>query len=814
MAENKEEIKKFENVRKREITDELRESYLDYAMSVIVSRALPDVRDGLKPVQRRILWTMWEDGLTHSAKFRKSATVVGSCLGRYHPHGDTAVYDAMARMAQDFSLRYPLIAGQGNFGSIDGDSPAAQRYTEAKMSKISEELLLDIERETVDWVPNYDASRQEPRVLPAKAPNLLLNGSMGIAVGMATNIPPHNLTEVVNAINLLIENPKATTEDIMEFIKGPDFPTGGIIYDKKAIVEAYATGRGAITARAVAEIEETKSGQYNIIITEIPYQVNKSELIIKMAELVQDKKIEGIRDLRDESGREGLRIAIELKNDAAPQKILNQLYKHTDLQKNFNLNVIALADGIQPQLMSVKEVLEYYLEHRKLVIERRAKFDLRKAKERAHILEGLAKALEVIDKIIAAIKKSKDRQDALENLMKTFKFSEAQANAILEIKLQALARLEHEKIENELKEKMKLIGELEALLKSPQKILKVIKDDLEDLKKSYGDERRTKVVAGGLQEFKEEDLVAQEEAIITLSQNGYIKRAAPTSIRIQKRGGKGLIGSEVSEEDFISHFVSAKTHDNILFFTDKGRVFQTKVYEIPAGSRTSKGKIIQNFLDIPADEKISAIVGYDSKTDLKSNFLVMATRKGVIKKTALDDFSNVRRSGIIAIKLQKGDGLEWAKLSSGKNEVIIITALGQAIRFKESQLRPMGRAASGVRAIKLRANDYVCGLDIISAGKNLLVVTENGFAKQTPIKEYKLQKRGGQGIKTSKINEKTGKISDARMITDEEELLALSLKGQIIRTNISDVRTAGRATSGVRVMRLKTGDKVAGIVIL
>jgi DNA gyrase subunit A len=458
--------------------------------------------------------------------------------------------------------------------------------------------------------------------------------------------------------------------------------------------------------------------------------------------------------------------------------------------------------------------LEYYIEHRKLVIERRAKFDLRKAKERAHILEGLAKALGLIDKIIAAIKKSKDRQDALENLMKLFKFTEAQANAILEIKLQALARLEHEKIENELKEKKKLIAELEALLKSPQKILKVVKDDLAELKKSFGDERRTKVVAGGLKEFKEEDLIAQEEAIITLSQNGYIKRAAPTTIRIQKRGGKGLIGSEVSEEDFISHFVSANTHDNILFFTDKGRVFQTKVYEIPAGSRTSKGKIIQNFLDIPADEKVSAIVSYDSKTDLKSNYLTMATKKGVIKKSALDDFSNVRRSGIIAIKLQKGDELKWAKLSSGKDEIIIITALGQAIRFKESQLRPMGRAAAGVKAIKLKAGDYVCGLDIISSGKNLLVVTENGFAKQTPIKEYKLQKRGGQGIKTSKITDKTGKIADARMITDEEELLALSLKGQIIRTNISDVRTAGRATSGVRVMRLKAGDRVAGIVIL
>ncbi len=808
---------KIQKIEKREITDELRESYLDYAMSVIVSRALPDVRDGLKPVQRRILWTMWEEGLTHSARFRKSATVVGSCLGRYHPHGDMSVYDALARMAQDFSLRYPLITGQGNFGSIDGDSPAAQRYTEAKLSKLSEELLLDIEKETVDWQPNYDTTKKEPKVLPAKVPNLLLNGSMGIAVGMATNIPPHNLGEVIDAVSYLIDNSKASTEELMEFIKGPDFPTGAVIYDKKAIIEAYISGRGAITARAVVEIEERKNGQFNIVITEIPYQVNKAELVIKIAELVQSKKIEGIRDLRDESGREGLRITIELKNDAAPQKILNQLYKHTDLQKNFNLNVIALVDGIQPQLLSLKEILEYYLEHRKSVIERRAKFDLTKAKERAHILEGLAKALRIIDKIIATIKKSKNRQDALGNLMKNFKFTEAQANAILEIKLQTLAKLEYQKIEDELKEKKKLIAEFEALLKSPQKILKVIKDDLAEMKKNYGDERRTKVVAGGLKEFKEEDLIVQEEVIITLSRSGYIKRAVPTSIRIQKRGGKGLIGSEVSEEDFISHFVSADTHDSILFFTDKGRVFQTKVYEIPAGSRTSKGKIIQNFLDIPTDEKISAIVAYAQN---ESGYLVMATKKGIIKKTTLDDFSNVRRSGIIALKLQKGDELKWVELSSGKDEIILITALGQAIRFKESQLRKMGRAASGVKAVKLKENDYVVGLDIIKAedklkGKrNLLVVTENGFAKQTPLKEYKSQRRGGQGIKTAKVNDKTGKITDGMIISDEEELLALSLRGQIIRTNISDVRTAGRATSGVRVMRLKAGDKVAGIVIL
>ncbi|MBT9170621.1 MAG: DNA gyrase subunit A [Actinobacteria bacterium] len=1270
-------ISKIEKVEKREISDELKESYLDYAMSVIVSRALPDVRDGLKPVHRRILWTMWEDGLTHNAKFRKSANVVGAVLGRYHPHGDTSVYDAMVRMAQDFSLRYPLIQGQGNFGNIDGDSAAAYRYcltgdtliltdkgllpikeiprgkkdlidlkvlnyqgeeikaikffnsgrhkiieivteqgyklkgssnhpvlcwtlnefgfpsliwktlanisindyvlinrnfslfnkkelnlkqfypknlkykkvglpkvmnedlafllgtlvaegsfhqnqilfnnqdlkfygkikgiiysqfpgvklyerpvqgncmelslyhqqavkfleniglhkvksnrkevpfavlsskkeiirqflvglfegdgsiiflqdkrhngksvvlsyhsmsqklveqlkilllnfgivtsfpfqdkrsgcykllisdrkniqkfkdeigffsekknsilanvsainqermsqtdyvpfigeylrnnyqhpfiqrksvsrnncdrynkleknydtlqkilkpqdkklidwliknkfffnkikyvkksdkeeivysikvkskchsfiangfinhnTEAKLSKPAEELLFDVEKETVDWQPNYDGVRQEPKALPARLPNLLLNGSFGIAVGMATDIPPHNLNEVVNALVYLIDRPKTGAEELTQFIQGPDFPTGGIIYDKKAIAEAYASGKGPITCRALAEIEERKTGQFNIIITEIPYRVNKSELIIKIAELAQDKKIEGIRDLRDESDREGMRIVVELKNDANPQKILNQLYKHTDLQKDFHLNMIALIDnGIQPQLLSLKEILEAYLEHRKIVIERRAKFDLNKARERAHILEGLVEALSVIDKIISVIKKSKDRSDAHQNLVKNFKLTGIQANAILDMRLSALAALERQKIEDELKEKRKLILELEALLKSPLKILNVVKNEILELKKIYGDERKTKVVASGLKEFKEEDLITQEEVIIILSRGGYIKRALSDTIKVQHRGGKGLIGSELAEEDFISHFISADTHDNILFFTDKGRVFQTKVYEIPIGNRTTKGKLVQNFLEIPAEEKISAIIAYavnSQKSNINSQrFLVMATKKGIIKKTSVEDFANVRRSGIIAINLQKGDELKWVKLSSGKDEVIIVTALGQAIRFKESQLRPLGRTAAGVKAIKLKkaksgserssttGDDFVAGIDIIktsdkrqATSDKLLVITENGFAKQTPLKTYKIQSRGGSGIKTAKINSKTGKIATAQIIAAEEELLALSNKGQIIKTKISGIRTAGRATSGVRVMRLKEGDKVAGIVIL
>jgi len=828
---------KNQKIEKRDITDELRECYLDYAMSVIVSRALPDVRDGLKPVQRRILWTMWEEGLGYSSKFRKSANVTGTVLARYHPHGDMAVYDAMARMAQDFSLRYPLIFGQGNWGSVDGDAPAAQRYTEAKLSKISEEMLFDIEKETVDWQPNYDSTRDEPKVMPSKLPNLLLNGSMGIAVGMATNIPPHNLSEIVDASVYLADHPKANSEDLMQFIQGPDFPTGGIIYDKKAIAEAYVSGRGAITCRAKAEIEERKAGQFNIVVTEIPYQVNKSELITKIAELVQDKRVEGIRDLRDESDREGMRIVVELKNDANPQKVLNQLFKHTDLQKNFNLNMIALVDGIQPQLLSLKEVVAGHLEHRKVVVERRAKYELKKAKEREHILEGLAKALAKIDDVISTIKKSKDRSDAHENLVKKFKFTDIQASAILEMRLQSLAALERHKIEAELEEKRKLIRELETLLKSPEKILKVVKDEFAELKTVYGDSRRTKVISSGLTEFKEEDLVPQEEAVITLSGAGYIKRVPPSSIKVQHRGGKGVVGSDVNDEDFISHFISADTHDNILFFTNKGRVFQTKVYEIPAGSRTSKGKVIQNFLEIPTDESVSAIVAYadngkaqsakrkeqnDSRLALSdSQFLTMVTKKGVIKKTGLENFSNIRRTGIAAINLQKGDELKWVKISSGKDEIILATADGQAIRFKESQLRPMGRTAAGVKAIKLKGNDIIAGLDIINtsdkkqeAGNKLLIVTENGFAKQTPLKEYKVQSRGGQGIKTAKINDKTGKIVSAKIIAGEEELMALSNKGQIIRTKISDIRTAGRATSGVKIMRLNSGDKVAGTVAL
>ena len=803
-------------VEDREITDELRESYLDYAMSVIVSRALPDVRDGLKPVQRRVLWTMWENGLTHSAKFRKCADVVGNTLAKYHPHGDASVYDTLVRMAQNFSLRYPLINGQGNFGSVDGDSAAAYRYTEARLAKIAEELLIDIDKETVDWQSNYDGTKQEPKVLPAKLPNLLLNGTVGIAVGMATNIPPHNLTEVVDAAAHLIDNPKASVSDLFQFVQGPDFPTGGIIYDKKAIAEAYVTGRGGITTRGVANVME-KNKDFSIEITEIPYQVNKSELITRMAELVTEKKIEGIRDIRDESDKEGMSIVIELKGNATPQKVLNQLYQYTDLQKDFHFNMIALADGIQPQLMSLKDILLAYVEHRKAVLRRRAEYELKKAEERAHILTGLAKALSIIDKVIVTIKKSTDREEAHKNLVKNFKFTDIQTNAILEMRLQTLANLERKKIEDELAEKQKIIAELNILLKSPAKILKVVKDELTDLRQKYGGERKTKVIASGLKEFKEEDLIPKEETVITLSQSGYIKRVPPTSFRVQKRGGKGLIGSDVSEEDFLSHLVAANTHDNVLFFTNAGRVFQTKVYEIPAGTRTAKGKPIHNFLEVPAEEKITALITYPSDEKSAKGYLVMVTSNGVIKKTALTDFGNVRRTGIIAIKLKKGDHLGWVKLSSGSDEILITTANGQAIRFKESQARPMGRTAAGVRAIRLKKDDTVSSMDVIGKiEKNnkeqlMLVVMANGYGKQTALKEYRLQGRGGSGIKTANVTSKTGKIVAAQLIGEEEELITLSAKGQVIRARLESVRIAGRATQGVRIMNLGSGDKVAAI---
>lgn len=828
MADNKR--KNTEKIQVSEITKELRESYLDYAMSVIVSRALPDVRDGLKPVQRRILWAMWDSSLTHSAKFRKSANVVGEVLGKYHPHGDVALYDALARMAQDFSLRYPLIDGQGNWGSVDGDAPAAMRYTEARLSKIAEELLVDIGKETVDWQPNYDSSRVEPKFLPAKLPNLLLNGAVGIAVGMATSIPPHNLTEIVDALVYLNNHPDADIKDLMKFVPGPDFPTGGVIYDRRSIEEAYTTGRGSITIRAVADIKERKSGSYQIVITEIPYQVNKANLIVVIAGLVQNKRINGIRDVRDESDREGLRIVIELKNGSSPQKILNQLYQYSELQKNFYFNVLALVNGLQPRILSLKDVLGHCLDHRKVVVRRRTEFDLKKAEERAHILVGLVKALKVIDKIIATIKKSEDREAAQKNLIKNFKLTVIQANAILEMKLQALAALERRKIEDELKEKQELIKKLILILKSPKKIAGIIEGEFLELKKNFPEPRRTKLVAASLKEFREEDLILEEDVIITLTQGGYIKRMSPTAFRAQKRGGKGLIGFELKEEDVISQFISANTHDNILFFTDRGKVFQTKVYEIPTASRTAKGKSIYNFLEIPTNEKISAVVTYKSRSKGQvvgeSRYLVMATTRGLIKKTPLKDFENVRRTGIIAIKLRLDDLLKWVELSSGDDQIILVTALGQAIRFKEKEVRLMSRGAAGVQGARLKKGDSVAGLGIIKAvepgnklkakNQRLLVVMAKGFAKQTPLKEYKLQKRGGSGIKTAKVTDKTGSVIAANVLSDEEmeEILVFSSKGQALRTKIKNIRTASRSTQGVKIMDLKVGDELVDIVCL
>ncbi|MFY9462464.1 MAG: DNA gyrase subunit A [Candidatus Sungiibacteriota bacterium] len=815
-------------IQKREITEEMQESYIDYAMSVIVSRALPDVRDGLKPVHRRILYTCHELGLKHTAKFVKSARIVGEVLGKYHPHGDIAVYDALVRMAQSFSLRYPLIDGQGNFGSIDGDSAAAHRYTEARLSSVAEAMLADIDKETVEFVDTYDATRKEPTVLPAAVPNLLLNGSLGIAVGMATNIPPHNLGEVVDALIHLIGNSDASADELIDFVKGPDFPTGGFIFNEKEIRLAYATGRGAILCRGKAEIADKKSsGEADgkgrqIVVTEIPYQVNKAELVEKIAELVKEKKLEGIKDIRDESDKEGLRIAIDLKHDAFPQKILNGLYKFTDLEKNFNLNMLALIDGgIQPQVLSLKTVLEEYLKHREVIVRKRSEFDLKKAKERAHILEGLKSALDHIDAVIQVIKKSDDREDARKNLIAKFKFSELQAAAILEMKLQTLAGLEKQKIEDELKEKLSLIRDLEALLKDKRRIFGVIKKELSDVKAKYGDERRTKVIKGAARVIAEEDIIPEEETIIVLTRGGYIKRIKPEAYRIQKRGGKGMIGMETKEEDMVEHFISANTHSDLLFFSDLGKVYQVKAYEIPEGSRTSKGKAIHNFVSLGSSETINSILAAPkrSKDQKQEGFLVMATKNGIIKKVEGAVFENVRRSGLVAIKLKSNDSLRWVKITHGRDEIIMVTKFGQAIRFIEKDVRPMGRSAAGVRAIRLKKNDEVIGFNVIPEGEPgktmlLLVVTELGYGKKTPLKEYKRQRRGGSGIKTAKITSKNGAVVSTHAIATQTDLIAISRKGQVIRTSLGTIPVLGRATQGVRVMKMDSGDAVASITIL
>ena len=828
-------------IKPREITQEMRESYIDYAMSVIVSRALPDVRDGLKPVHRRILYAMLEDGLRHDAKYRKSATVVGSTLGRYHPHGDIAVYDSLARMAQDFSLRYPLIDGQGNWGSTD-DSPAAMRYTECRLSKIGEEMLRDIEKNTVGFVPNYDGTRKEPIVLPSPLPQLILNGSLGIAVGMATNIPPHNLSEVCDALIYLLEQPKADRiEDVFKFIKGPDFPTGGEIFDQKEIIFAYSQGRGPILTRGKVEIEEINGGRFQIVITEIPFQVQKSALLLQLANLVSEKKLEGIKNIRDESDKEGMRILVELSREANPQRVLNQLYKFTELQKTFHLNMLALIDGIQPKVLNLVELLHYFILHRKEVIIRRTKYDLEKAKERAHILEGLQKCLGNIDEVIRIIKGSADRNDAQKRLMKRFRLDEIQANAILETKLAQLAKLERKKVEDELKETHLKIKEFLAILKSPQKIKEVIKKELVQLKENFGDERKTRVHIQKVGEISDEDLIPQEETIITLTQGGYIKRINPRNYKIQKRGGKGILGMKTIGEDIVEHFLIANTHDQLLFFTDSGKVFRTPVYEIPEAGRVTKGRGLLNFLEISPQEKVLSLIPLAKNEETK--YLVMVTKNGIIKKTAISEFENVRRSGLIAILLKEGDLLRKISETGGEDEIILVTKNGKSIKFKEKDIRSMGRSAAGVKGIKLGKEDEVIGMDVIQNQKSktelpkeakvkmrmkfsspvksqksekqyLLVVTENGYGKRTDLKEYRLQKRGGTGIKTAKIIQKTGNLISSKVLTAlreqaPEDLIVISQKGQVIRIKISQISRLSRATQGVRIMKLEAGDKVA-----
>ncbi|KXJ97761.1 MAG: DNA gyrase subunit A [Parcubacteria bacterium OLB19] len=801
------------------ITSEMENAYLDYAMSVITQRALPDVRDGLKPVHRRILYSMRLNGLTSGAKFRKSATVVGDVLGSFHPHGDSSVYEAMVKLAQGFSTRYPLVIGQGNFGSIDGDSAAAYRYTEAKMSKVAEEMLRDLEKDTVDWRPNFDGTKKEPIVLPAAVPNLLLMGSLGIAVGMATNIPPHNLRELSNAVAHLIDDPEASTEDLLKFVKGPDFPTGAIAFNQKDIAHAYANGKGGVTVRGEAEIVEDKRGTFSIIITSIPYRVNKAELQVKIADLVRDKKIEGIRDMRDESTSD-IRIVIELKSGAQPQTVLNKLYKHTQLEDTFHYNMVALVDGV-PQTLSLKAILQEYIKHRAEVIRRRTAYDLSKAQDREHILLGLKKALDHIDKIIKLIRAAKDVPTAHAGLMKEFKFSAIQAQAILDMRLQKLAGLERKKIEDELAAVQKLIKELEAILKSKTRMMKIVKDDLLEVAEKYGDDRRTKIVKGGVKQLSQEDLVPDDESVLVLTQGGYVKRTNPEEYRVQKRGGVGVVDLNTKEEDVVTTLLTTSAHSDLLFFTNKGKVYQSKMYEIPEGRRATKGKSIMNFLSMSQEETITSVLAVRKDEWAGDWGLMMFTKHGVVKKSDASAFKDVRRSGLIAITLKDDDSLIAAKFVGKGDELSLVTLDGQAIRFKESDVREMGRTAAGVTAMKLGKGDIVVSADVLKKGdKNseILIVTEHGYGKSTPAKEYKVQKRGGSGIKTAKVTDKTGVIVCGIVLKEDErkegELVIMSKKGQVIKLPLKDVPTLGRQTQGVRVMKMREGDAIASVVFV
>lgn len=814
------------NIQQTEITTEMKRAYLDYAMSVIVSRALPDVRDGLKPVHRRILYAMYKMGLTSGAKFSKSAKVVGEVLGKYHPHGDAPVYEAMARLAQDFSMRYPLIKGQGNFGSIDGDPPAAMRYTEAKLAKIADEMLADIEKETVDWVDNFDGSLKEPVFLPAKLPNLLLMGAEGIAVGMATKIPPHNLSEVVDAIIAMIDkakkdesNPKniifnIEIDELLEHIKGPDFPTGAIIYGASDIKQAYLTGKSSIMIRAKVEDEDLGHGKTAIIIKELPYQVNKASLVEKIAQLVADKKIVGISDLRDESDREGIRIVIELKRDASYKKVLNNLFKYTDLQTSFPVNIVALVDGV-PQTLSLKSILDIYIRHRINIITKRSEFELKQAKARAHILEGYLIALDNIDEIVELIKKAKDEIDAKTKLVQRFKLTEIQAQAILDMQLKRLTGLEREKIEDELALLKETIEYLESLLKDVFKILKVIKDELLYLKNKYGDERKTQIIKSRPGEISDEMLIENKEVIIVLTKEGYIKQVSKESFRVQNRGGKGVTGMETKESDNVYFITTAMTHNYMLFFTNQGRVFQNRVWDIPAGSRTSKGKAIINLIPLKPEEKITSILTYSKEVleNAKNLYVVMSTKLGTVKKTSFEEYVNIRSNGIIAIKLEKNDELLWVKLTDGKKNIILVSSHGKAIVFAEEEIRTTGRSSIGVKGMELENNDFVISADVFSKeefNKDILVIGEKGIGKKTALSNFKGQHRAGKGVKIASVDEKIGNIAYASIINpNDETLIITSSLGQVVKIPLKDIPSRSRTAKGVILMRFSNKqDKV------
>lgn len=799
----------------RTLENVMEDSFFRYSMSVIIDRALPDVRDGLKPVHRRILYTMNRDGLRAGSKHRKSATVVGAVMGDFHPHGDSAIYDSMVRLAQPWAQRYPMVDGQGNFGSMDGDPAAAMRYTEARMTRVADEMITDIDKDTIDFRPNYDGRLDEPVVLPAKLPNLLLNGQIGIAVGMATNIPPHNLGELADAATELIDNEHATIDDLMKHVKGPDFPTGAIVYGGESMKQAYMTGRGSVTVRAVAEIVETKKGRHQIVVTEIPYAVNKASLIEKIAELAKEKKINGISDLNDSSARGEVKIVIDLKKDAYPKKLLNQLYKLTPLQTSFNYNMLALIDGIQPRVLGLHEMLSEFVKHRQKVVRRRTEYELRKAQERAHILEGYKIALDHIDEVIKTIRASKTQEIAEKALIEKFKLSEIQAKAILAMQLRRLTGLEREAIENELNELLTLIKKLQSILADEQEILNIIKTELLEMKEKYGDERRSKIINHELGKFSDEELIPEEDAVILLTSENYIKRTLVSEYRRQNRGGKGKRGMTTKEEDVIAQLVPASTHDWLLLFTNKGRVFRLKAYEVPAASLVAKGVAAVNLLQLQPEEKITSIINH-AKDATDDGYLFMATTKGTVKKTPLKDYANIRTNGLITINLDDGDELRWIKQTSGKNDVIISTSAGQAVRFNEEECRPMGRAARGVRGVRLRPNDTVVGMDIVTSSEQpLLVLSQNGYGKITKVANFPSHKRGGVGIKAAVVTAKTGPIITVQTLEeDASEAILVSQNGQTIRVALADIPTLGRTTQGVRVMRLSDGDAVSSIGIM